>query len=94
MKQFVRFSCRTAFLTPRRLPVLRPFSQTVRFHSEEDFHDTMAKEKDGKGKGQQLKVPKGTKDWGPQDMAIRDKIFETIKTVFKRNGGQTIDTCV
>lgn len=91
MKQFIRFSCRTASLTSRRSPIYRSFLQSAHFHTE-DFHDSMAKEKDGKAKGQQLKVPKGTKDWGPQDMAIRDKIFETIKTVFKRNGGQTIDT--
>lgn len=52
----------------------------------------MAKEKDGKAKGQQLKVPKGTKDWGPQDMAIRGKIFKTLETVFQARGGQTIDT--
>lgn len=91
MKQFLRFSCHQAVLKPHRLSISRPFSQIHPFQSK-NFYDTMAKDKDGKAKGQQLKVPKGTKDWGPQDMAIRDKIFETIKTVFKRNGGQTIDT--
>jgi histidyl-tRNA synthetase len=40
----------------------------------------------------QLKVPKGTKDWDGIDMVIREQIFDTIKKVFKRHGGQTIDT--
>ncbi|CAH0026742.1 unnamed protein product [Clonostachys rhizophaga] len=42
----------------------------------------------------ELKTPKGTKDWGGQDMVIRDKIFSTITEVFKRHGGVTIDTPV
>ncbi|EGP88236.1 unnamed protein product [Zymoseptoria tritici ST99CH_1A5] len=42
----------------------------------------------------QLKVPKGTKDWDGIDMVIRDQIFDTIKKVFKRHGGRTIDTPV
>jgi histidyl-tRNA synthetase len=50
--------------------------------------------KDKKGKIE-LKTPKGTKDWEGKDMVIRDKIFNTITTVFKRHGGVTIDTpCV
>jgi histidyl-tRNA synthetase len=42
----------------------------------------------------ELKVPKGTKDWEGTDMVIRDKIFNTITSVFKRHGGVTIDTPV
>lgn len=92
MKHFTRVSYRIAlFKTPARLSLPRSFSESARLPSP-CVNDIMAKEKDGKAKGQQLKVPKGTKDWGPEDMAIRDKIFETIKTVFKRRGGQTIDT--
>ncbi|RPA79021.1 histidyl-tRNA synthetase [Ascobolus immersus RN42] len=41
-----------------------------------------------------LKVPKGTRDWDGKDMVIRDKIFQTITTVFKKHGAQTIDTPV
>jgi hypothetical protein len=53
--------------------------------------ETMAPPKDKKGKIE-LKTPKGTKDWEGKDMVIRDKIFNTITTVFKRHGGVTIDT--
>ncbi|KAB8670369.1 hypothetical protein FH972_026282 [Carpinus fangiana] len=42
----------------------------------------------------QLKVPKGTKDWQGTDMVIRDKVFSTISSVFKRHGAVTIDTPV
>lgn len=50
--------------------------------------------KDKKGGKIDLKVPKGTKDWEGKDMVIRDKIFNTITTVFKRHGAVTIDTPV
>ncbi|KAI1312267.1 Cytoplasmic and mitochondrial histidine tRNA synthetase [Mortierella claussenii] len=41
-----------------------------------------------------LKNAKGTKDYTPQEMAVREKIFSTIIGVFKRHGGITIDTPV
>lgn len=41
-----------------------------------------------------LKTPKGTRDWDPLSMSLRNKIFETITEVFKRHGGVTIDTPV
>lgn len=47
--------------------------------------------KAGKGKIE-LKVPKGTKDWSGKDMVIRDKIFSTITSIFRRHGAVTIDT--
>lgn len=52
------------------------------------------KDGESKGGGFQLKVPKGTKDWDGKDMVIRDKIFNTIKSVFQRHGAVTIDTYV
>lgn len=45
-------------------------------------------------KKMELKTPKGTKDYGPFEMAIREKVFNTITSVFKRHGGVTIDTPV
>lgn len=41
-----------------------------------------------------LKVPKGTKDYNDKEMAIREKVFSTITTVFKKHGAVTIDTPV
>ncbi|XP_060064786.1 histidine--tRNA ligase, cytoplasmic-like isoform X1 [Ylistrum balloti] len=41
-----------------------------------------------------LKCPKGTKDYTPQQMAIRESVFNTIITCFKRHGAETIDTPV
>lgn len=41
-----------------------------------------------------LKTPKGTKDWDGKDMVIRQKLFDTITSVFRRHGGVTIDTPV
>ncbi|KAG9072195.1 Cytoplasmic and mitochondrial histidine tRNA synthetase [Linnemannia hyalina] len=54
-----------------------------------------AKGDDKKGKGAfTLKNAKGTKDYTPQEMAVREKIFSTIIKVFKKHGGTTIDTPV
>lgn len=51
--------------------------------------------KSKKGKLQvSLKTPKGTKDWSDTDMVIREAIFSTLSALFKKHGGQTIDTPV
>ncbi|KAI9336629.1 hypothetical protein DFJ73DRAFT_646678, partial [Zopfochytrium polystomum] len=42
----------------------------------------------------ELKTPKGTRDFTPEEMAIRESMFKTITTVFKRHGAVTIDTPV
>ncbi|KAI9029641.1 histidyl-tRNA synthetase [Phycomyces nitens] len=41
-----------------------------------------------------LKTAKGTKDYNDKDMAIREKVFSTITSVFKKHGAVTIDTPV
>lgn len=41
-----------------------------------------------------LKTPKGTRDYNPQQMALRQGVLEKIITVFKRHGAETIDTPV
>ncbi|KAM3843028.1 histidine--tRNA ligase isoform 2-T2 [Diretmus argenteus] len=41
-----------------------------------------------------LKTAKGTRDYNPKQMAIREKVFSTITRCFKRHGAETIDTPV
>uniref|UniRef100_A0A0B8RXH9 histidine--tRNA ligase n=1 Tax=Philothamnus irregularis TaxID=1899461 RepID=A0A0B8RXH9_9SAUR len=41
-----------------------------------------------------LKTPKGTRDYNPKQMAIREKVFNIITQCFKRHGAETIDTPV
>ncbi|XP_031411522.1 histidine--tRNA ligase, cytoplasmic isoform X2 [Meleagris gallopavo] len=41
-----------------------------------------------------LKTPKGTRDYGPKQMAIRERVFIAIITCFKRHGAEVIDTPV
>jgi histidyl-tRNA synthetase len=41
-----------------------------------------------------LKTPKGTRDYDPFQMAIREKVFEVIQSSFRRHGAVTIDTPV
>jgi len=40
----------------------------------------------------EIKTPKGTRDYNPFEMTIREKTFKTITNVFKRHGAVTIDT--
>src|ERR1700756_1112415 len=37
-------------------------------------------------------VPRGTRDFSPAEMAKRNYIFDTIKTVFRKYGYQQIET--
>ncbi|NXD29634.1 SYHC protein, partial [Spelaeornis formosus] len=41
-----------------------------------------------------LKTPKGTRDFGPKEMAIRERAFRAIISCFKRHGAEVIDTPV
>ncbi|KAA0709674.1 Histidine--tRNA ligase, cytoplasmic [Triplophysa tibetana] len=41
-----------------------------------------------------LKTAKGTRDYSPKQMAIREKVFNIIISCFKRHGAETIDTPV
>ena len=41
-----------------------------------------------------LKTPKGTRDYGPEQMALRLGVLDKVITVFKRHGAETIDTPV
>merc|ERR1712186_147455 len=39
-----------------------------------------------------LKTAKGTRDYQPHMMAVREKVLEKVIKVFKRHGAETIDT--
>ncbi|XP_051863730.1 histidine--tRNA ligase isoform X1 [Drosophila albomicans] len=41
-----------------------------------------------------LKTPKGTRDYAPQQMTLRQGVLDKIIQVFKRHGGEAIDTPV
>lgn len=38
--------------------------------------------------------PQGTRDYGPKQMAIRERAFNAIISCFKRHGAEVIDTPV
>jgi histidyl-tRNA synthetase len=42
----------------------------------------------------QLKIPKGTRDWSGPDVLLRDRIFNTITSVFRAHGAIQLDTPV
>jgi hypothetical protein len=42
----------------------------------------------------QLKTPKGTRDYGPQQMMLRQSVLDKIVAVFKKHGAESIDTPV
>lgn len=41
-----------------------------------------------------LKTPKGTRDYNPQQMALRQSVLDKIINVFRKHGAETIDTPV
>lgn len=41
-----------------------------------------------------LKTPKGTRDYNPQQMALRQGVLDKIVTVFRKHGAESIDTPV
>lgn len=41
-----------------------------------------------------LKTPKGTRDYSPQQMALRQSVLDKIIDIFKKHGGESIDTPV
>lgn len=41
-----------------------------------------------------LKTPKGTRDYSPQQMALRQDVLDKIVAVFKKHGAESIDTPV
>lgn len=49
---------------------------------------------ESKASRREVKVPKGTRDFDPLQMAIREKVFGIITSVFKRHGGVALDTPV
>lgn len=42
----------------------------------------------------ELRTPNGTRDFGPWEMSVRERVFKTIKRCFKRHGAVTIETPV
>ncbi len=38
------------------------------------------------------RIPAGTRDFGPKEMAVRQKVFDIITSVYKRHGAITINT--
>lgn len=41
-----------------------------------------------------LKTPKGTRDYNPQQMALRMDVLDKVTSVFKKHGAESIDTPV
>ncbi|GAB0096303.1 Histidine--tRNA ligase [Sergentomyia squamirostris] len=48
----------------------------------------------GTGQKFMLKTPKGTRDYNPQQMALRQGVLDKIVAVFKKHGAESIDTPV
>ncbi|VDN84291.1 unnamed protein product [Brugia pahangi] len=42
----------------------------------------------------EIRCPRGTRDYGPQDMTLRRQVLDVVTECFKRHGGVTIDTPV
>ena len=76
---------------------LSPVSSTEGFLSDPTLLSELERTVDGLLSGglqRKPKVPKGTRDYLPEQMSIRDEAFGIIRRVFKRHGAVEIDTPV
>jgi len=60
----------------------------------EKKHDTPKPKKTVQGGKKSLKSAKGTRDFAPRQMAVRERVFNAITEIFKLHGAETIDTPV
>ncbi|XP_054841478.1 histidine--tRNA ligase, cytoplasmic-like [Eublepharis macularius] len=90
-----RASCKSQHLAVR-LSVLRAFSVHLQNQvTEEAVNQPSSLGANARRKANLiLKTPKGTRDFSPKQMALREKIFSSIISCFKRHGAVTIDTPV
>ncbi|XP_052276969.1 histidine--tRNA ligase-like isoform X3 [Dreissena polymorpha] len=75
-------------------PWLRCYSDSQISQEVAKLLELKAKLGDEPAKKFDLKCPKGTRDYNPIQMAIREGVFNTIIKCFKRHGAETIDTPV
>uniref|UniRef100_A0A915E322 Class II Histidinyl-tRNA synthetase (HisRS)-like catalytic core domain-containing protein n=1 Tax=Ditylenchus dipsaci TaxID=166011 RepID=A0A915E322_9BILA len=89
------YSLRISLQICRFCYTFRPFVRTER--GGRKVKEAMAKKAAAAEAGLSrvyLKTPKGTRDYGPSQMAVREKVLDIVKEVFKRHGAVTIDTPV
>ena len=68
--------------------------KNIKNGEECDLKQECRPEKEASKKKVELKTPKGTRDFLPWEMTIREKVFKTITDCFKKYGAMTIDTPV
>jgi histidyl-tRNA synthetase len=73
-------------------PYLSPLAVTSESSFPVQFHKII--EQLTVGGKRKPKLPKGTRDYTPDQMRIREQVFNAIRRVFKRHGGVEIDTPV
>ncbi|KAJ5073620.1 histidyl-tRNA synthetase [Anaeramoeba ignava] len=69
-------------------------SKELNFFEKQEFISWLTVLFAGSNKIKKLVPPKGTRDFGPFQMRIREKVFDIIKSVFKKHGAVEIDTPV
>ena len=72
--------------------VLDPFDVTEEGFSA--FCSKLLEQLSSGGEKRRPKIPKGTRDFAPEQMRIREQVFAAIRRIFKRHGGVEIDTPV
>jgi len=72
--------------------IVTPFDLTD--NSFSNFCVQLLEQLSSGGERRAPKVPLGTRDFGPEQMRIREQVFAAIRRIFKRHGGVEIDTPV
>ncbi|GBG30659.1 Histidine--tRNA ligase, cytoplasmic [Hondaea fermentalgiana] len=79
---------------PDDVEALQKMVLELRGESASKEAEAAPKKSKKKGGKYQPKTPLGMRDYHPEEMAVRERVFDTIKGVFKRHGAVSIETPV
>ncbi|CAF0750509.1 unnamed protein product [Rotaria sordida] len=74
--------------------ITEAINKLVSLKKELSDHQAINGEEQTAGGEKLLKTPRGTRDYHPGQMKIREQVFQIITDCFKRHGAETIDTPV
>ncbi|CAF0760245.1 unnamed protein product [Rotaria sordida] len=74
--------------------ITEAINKLVSLKKELSDHQAINGEEQTTGGEKLLKTPRGTRDYHPGQMKIREQVFQIITDCFKRHGAETIDTPV
>ncbi|CAF4970016.1 unnamed protein product [Rotaria sp. Silwood1] len=83
-----------AFYRIRSRQINDTVTKLLRLKKEQSNHQLINRKENITNNDKILKIPRGTRDYHPNQMKIREEVFHIIINCFKQHGANTIDTPV